>query len=59
MRQAIEITVERVREGYLLSTIYNDQYVKRLYQGYPIRIAKILFREYVREQDKQYLANQD
>lgn len=55
-REAIDITVERMHYGLLLSTIYRGEYYKfKWVFGMNQKEAKQAFRQYVREEDAKII----
>ncbi len=49
MKERLTITVERTHAGYTISTIRDDQLIRRRYIGYSKRDAIREFKEEIRE----------
>lgn len=47
MKEKIQIIVTIQHSGILLSAIYQDEYFKQLYNGYTLKEAKRLFKDYI------------
>ena len=49
-KEKLEIHIEHNHSGLCLSAIVHDEYYHKLYMGYSVRDAKILFRQYIIEE---------
>ena len=56
--ESFDINVEWNKSGLLLTTIYENQYYKKLYNDYEVEEAKYLFRSYVISENKKIIRSE-